>query len=54
MERGWSDTPRWDSESRRANALLRTSKITAELHTIYRPDGVVSPLYPKTLQDLTK
>ncbi|KAI0820993.1 hypothetical protein BC629DRAFT_1587331 [Irpex lacteus] len=41
-----------NSESRRANALLRTTKLTEPLHTIYKTDGTISDLFPKTLQAL--
>ncbi|KIP08676.1 hypothetical protein PHLGIDRAFT_126872 [Phlebiopsis gigantea 11061_1 CR5-6] len=41
-----------NSESRRANSLLRTSKLTENLHTIYKTDGTISPLFPKSLQAL--
>ncbi|EKM53586.1 uncharacterized protein PHACADRAFT_198009 [Phanerochaete carnosa HHB-10118-sp] len=43
-----------NSESRRANSLLRTSKsnLTEELHTIYKADGTISLLFPKNLNAL--
>lgn len=43
-----------NSESRRANSLLRTSKtnLTEELHTIYKNNGTISPLFPKNLNEL--
>ncbi|KAF5348714.1 hypothetical protein D9758_006756 [Tetrapyrgos nigripes] len=41
-----------NSESRRANSLLRDRNLTEKLHTLYKADGTVSPLFPKTLQDL--
>ncbi|KAI0343513.1 hypothetical protein BDW22DRAFT_1428102 [Trametopsis cervina] len=41
-----------NSESRRANALLRTTKLTEPLHTIYKHDGTISSLFPKSLQTL--
>jgi hypothetical protein len=40
------------SESRRANAELRSSDTGSCLHTIYPPKGVVSALFPRTLREL--
>jgi hypothetical protein len=39
-------------ESRRANADLRSNKPDALLHTIYMPDGKVSPAFPNDLKSL--
>ncbi|GJE97303.1 hypothetical protein PsYK624_135190 [Phanerochaete sordida] len=43
-----------NSESRRANSLLRTSRtnLTEELHTIYKADGTISQIFPKNLDAL--
>jgi len=41
-----------NSESRRANAELRSSDTDGSLHTIYRSNGEVSALFPKTLRAL--
>ena len=34
------------------NAQLRTIKMDDELRTIYTPGGMISEVFPKTLQDL--
>lgn len=41
-----------NSESRRFNAQLRTSRMTDPLHTIYKKDGSVSDGFPKDLGGL--
>jgi len=41
-----------NSESRRANADLRSSDTDGSLRTIYRPNGEISALFPKTLRSL--
>lgn len=41
-----------NSESRRANADLRSNKPDALLHTIYMSDGKVSPAFPNDLKSL--
>jgi len=41
-----------NSESRRANAELRSSDPEGCLHTIYRPNGEISTLFPRTLRNL--
>lgn len=41
-----------DSESLRANARLKSTKLSAALYTIYKADGTISSGYPKTLGDL--
>jgi len=41
-----------NSESRRANAELRSSDTDSDLHPIYRPNGEISALFPKNLMNL--
>jgi len=41
-----------NSESRRANAELRSSDTDGVLHTIYQPNGEISTLFPKNLMNL--
>jgi len=41
-----------NSESRRANALLRTTRMDSPLKTIYKADGEVSALFPHDLNAL--
>ncbi|THV05165.1 hypothetical protein K435DRAFT_790549 [Dendrothele bispora CBS 962.96] len=41
-----------NSESKRANSLLRNRDRPEQLHTLFKADGTVSALFPKTLQDL--
>ncbi|KAI0915342.1 hypothetical protein AcV5_003841 [Taiwanofungus camphoratus] len=41
-----------NSESRRANAQLRTARMHDALHTIFKPDGGVSAMFPKDLGSL--
>jgi len=41
-----------NSESRRANAELRSGNTDGTLHTIYRSDGEISPLFPEDLSSL--
>jgi len=41
-----------NSESRRANSLLRYSNLNDQLHTLLMPNGEVSGSFPKTLSSL--
>lgn len=41
-----------NSESRRANAELRSSDTDSTLHTIYQPNGKISERFPKNLMSL--
>ncbi|KAK7691344.1 hypothetical protein QCA50_004739 [Cerrena zonata] len=41
-----------NSESRRANAQLRSSHLKDPLHTIYKSDGTISPHFPRDVSSL--
>ncbi|KAH8103533.1 hypothetical protein BXZ70DRAFT_736621 [Cristinia sonorae] len=41
-----------NSESRKANSLLRSNRLTDPLHTIYKTDGTVSSLFPRDVKSL--
>ncbi|KAJ7578677.1 hypothetical protein C8J56DRAFT_968760 [Mycena floridula] len=41
-----------NSESRRANSLLRSTDKLGKLHTIYMPNGTISEHFPSTLKEL--